>query len=147
MSHRDPGDEEKDDDAPRPEELSDEAIIEWLARDPQRSDSREFRDRVMRDIRRQRPNIHREALSARRRGPLATLLDKLHLSSISAMVVVSLILGFVAGFVAGAAFGGLPASGEHPLGMTASHRQLSVLTADPDEGVSDRTTGLSPSDF
>lgn len=147
MSHRDPGDEEKDEDAPRPEELSDEAIIEWLARDPQRSDSREFRDKVMRDIRRQRPNIHREALSSRHRGALGTLLDWLHLSSMPAITVFAVILGFVAGFVAGAAFGGLPASGEHPLGLAASHRQLSVLTADPDERISDRTAGLSPSDF
>lgn len=147
MSHRDPGDEEKDGDVSRPEELSDEAIIEWLARDPQRSDSREFRDKVMRDIRRQRPNIHREALSTRRRGPLTALLDRLRLSNVPAMVVVSLILGFVAGFVACAAYGGLTPTGERSLGMTPSHPRLSVLTAEPDGHIAEPTTRVSPSAF
>lgn len=98
-------DRDKNDNNKSPEDITDDAIIEWLSREPQRPASQAFRDKVMQDIRRRQPNVHRKAFcpsthQSRFRAALARICP-----SPPAAAAIALLLGFVAGFVTAVAIG------------------------------------------
>lgn len=99
-------DRDKNDNDKSPEDITDDAIIEWLSREPQRPASQAFRDKVMQDIRQRQPNVHRKAFcpsthQSRWRAALARVCP-----SPPAAAAIALLLGFVAGFVTAVAIGG-----------------------------------------
>lgn len=123
MSQRDRGENDNNE---RPEKLTDEAIIEWLSREPQQPGSQEFRDKVMQDIRQRQPNVHRKAFcpsshESRFRAALARLCP-----SRAAVAAIALALGFAAGFVTATAFGSHSPSSVS-VAADAAERPSSVL--------------------
>lgn len=131
MSHSD-RDDGKDKKQPEkgPEDLTDEAIIEWLSREPQQPGSREFREKVMQDIRQRQPNVHRKAFCpSAHQSRLAGLLTRL-CPNAPTLAALALALGFVAGFVTAVAFGSRslptddPAAAAVPIGTSSARPWL-----------------------